>query len=709
MFFAAADTLGFATGGSERMRIDSSGNTTFAGSLDVGNFTFSGSGIVADAGMTIQTGGGSVNAITLASDGDTTFAGDVTTSRLFVEQSAADMIDMTRTGVGTYRFAISGSDAFSLFDVGANSDRLIIDSAGNVGIGGSPATVTHNPHLDIVGNRGTLTVGTGYFEDNGSTNFLNGARPLAFGTGGTEAMRITSAGQVGIGTASPAELLHIYSSGHTKMEIEGGASGDASLMLTETGSTGFSLDYDGGDNKFFISSGTAGTFTPKITIERDSGNVGIGTDTPSSLLEIQTASTSGSADFQIFSRGESPNYEVLKISRSAGDAEILSNQNLILSADYDNNHTGANSNIKFKTDNTERMRIDSAGNVGIGTTAPTGDLSVGSTTTTSGDIHLRTSKTTVTLTPSNTAAGGFDIDTGFVSGGQGPMTLSIGGSEKMRIDSAGNVGIGITPTAPLHVAGTIQSVTGATTIQMFSTGGSGVISQVGSYPLTFLTNSAERMRITSTGDVLIGTTIGSIGSAKISLQTAGGRGYGFNDTAGQAGTKAAIFHSQGTEVGSISITSSATSYISASDYRLKENVVEMTGALDRVAQLKPSRFNFIADSDTTVDGFLAHEVQSVVPEAITGTKDGMKDEEYKKTPAVYKDKVHPAIEEVKDEEGNVTTEAKESWTENVLVSEAVMATRSVEDYQGIDQSKLVPLLVGAIQELRAEIELLKAK
>ena len=86
----------------------------------------------------------------------------------------------------------------------------------------------------------------------------------------------------------------------------------------------------------------------------------------------------------------------------------------------------------------------------------------------------------------------------------------------------------------------------------------------------------------------------------------------------------------------------------------------MTGALDRVSQLKPSRFNFIADSDTTVDGFLAHEVQSVVPEAITGTKDAV------------------------DEEGN-------------------------PEYQGIDQSKLVPLLVGAIQELRAEIELLKNK
>ena len=86
----------------------------------------------------------------------------------------------------------------------------------------------------------------------------------------------------------------------------------------------------------------------------------------------------------------------------------------------------------------------------------------------------------------------------------------------------------------------------------------------------------------------------------------------------------------------------------------------MEGALDRVDALKPSRFNFIADPEKTVDGFLAHEVAEVIPEAISGEKDAV------------------------DEEGNPI-------------------------YQGIDQSKIVPLLVGAIKELRAEIELLKSQ
>ena len=107
-------------------------------------------------------------------------------------------------------------------------------------------------------------------------------------------------------------------------------------------------------------------------------------------------------------------------------------------------------------------------------------------------------------------------------------------------------------------------------------------------------------------------------------------------------------------VGTISVTTSATSYNTSSDHRLKENVVELTGATARLKQLEPKRFNFIADANTTVDGFLAHEVSGIVPEAITGTHN-----------------------EVDADDNPV--------------------------YQGIDQSKLVPLLVATIKELEARI------
>jgi hypothetical protein len=134
-------------------------------------------------------------------------------------------------------------------------------------------------------------------------------------------------------------------------------------------------------------------------------------------------------------------------------------------------------------------------------------------------------------------------------------------------------------------------------------------------------------------------------------------------------------------VGSIVTNASATAYNTSSDYRLKENVVPMTGSIDRLKDLKPSRFNFKADTDKTVDGFLAHEAGEVVPECVSGIKDAMRDEEYEVTPAVM--------------DGDT------------VVTEAVMGTRSVPDYQGIDQSKLVPLLVAALQEAIARIEVLE--
>lgn len=110
----------------------------------------------------------------------------------------------------------------------------------------------------------------------------------------------------------------------------------------------------------------------------------------------------------------------------------------------------------------------------------------------------------------------------------------------------------------------------------------------------------------------------------------------------------------GGTVGHINMTASAVSYNTGSDYRLKENVVDLTGAKSRLQQLLPKRFNFINTPDRTVDGFFAHEAQTIVPESITGTKDEV------------------------DSDGNAV-------------------------YQAIDQSKLVPLLTAALQEAFAEI------
>ena len=115
-----------------------------------------------------------------------------------------------------------------------------------------------------------------------------------------------------------------------------------------------------------------------------------------------------------------------------------------------------------------------------------------------------------------------------------------------------------------------------------------------------------------------------------------------------------------TDVGSISVTTTATAYNTSSDYRLKENIIPLAGAIARLNQLPVHRFNFIADPDTVVDGFIAHEAAAVVPECVTGEKDEV------------------------DEDGDPV-------------------------YQGIDQSKLVPLLTAALQEAIAMISALEAR
>jgi len=187
-------------------------------------------------------------------------------------------------------------------------------------------------------------------------------------------------------------------------------------------------------------------------------------------------------------------------------------------------------------------------------------------------------------------------------------------------------------------------------------------------------SSSERMRITSSGDVCINRTA-PVESEKFSVQNGSNVAF-FNCTTNsnvalmmlkhayaqgsQTATQIQFRNDSNSTVGSITSTNSATAYNTSSDYRLKENVVDLDGAIARVKQLLPKRFNFIVNPETTVDGFLAHEAATVVPEAVTGTHN-----------------------EVNSDNNPV--------------------------YQGIDQSKLVPLLTAALQEAIAKIETLETK
>jgi len=291
-------------------------------------------------------------------------------------------------------------------------------------------------------------------------------------------------------------------------------------------------------------------------------------------------------------------------------------------------------------------------------------------------------------------------------------------TDTLVVDAANNrVGIGTTsPARDLHINGTSANSKAfarfthdglaSTGLDVgYSSGDYASIYNAENTAMVFSTNTAERMRIDSSGNVIFNNTVvpsSSEGGAAFDPNTNGRAVLKLGTTSTGNQGLAEFFNPNG-QVGGIVVNGSATSYNTSSDYRLKENVVDLTGASDRVNQIPVHRFNFIADPDKTVDGFLAHEVADIVPEAISGEKDAMRDEEYEVTPAVYEDVIIPAV---LDDEGN---EIEPERTEQRLVTEAVMGTRSVPDYQGIDQSKLVPLLTAALQHPLSEIADLKAR
>ena len=194
----------------------------------------------------------------------------------------------------------------------------------------------------------------------------------------------------------------------------------------------------------------------------------------------------------------------------------------------------------------------------------------------------------------------------------------------------------------------------------------------------------ENMRITKDGDVLF---------QKTTAATSGAGTY-FNVPTNvstmpvylrfcktYSGVREGIsFAHNDSQVGGITFNDSAASFNTSSDYRLKESVTYDFDATTRLKQLKPARFNFIADADKTVDGFLAHEVSSIVPEAISGTKDELQ---------VWED--------------------GEKLPDGVSVGDNKLDDKdnTIPKYQSIDQSKLVPLLVKTIQELEARITTLE--
>jgi len=254
-------------------------------------------------------------------------------------------------------------------------------------------------------------------------------------------------------------------------------------------------------------------------------------------------------------------------------------------------------------------------------------------------------------------------------GNDGILSIQNNGTTNVTVTAAGNVGIGTSsPGARLQVTDGnfsqlyLNSTTTVCGVRFGNSGSTnGYIYYDNGANLTFQTNGAERARIDSSGNLTVGaTSMPEAARVGISSTSASAVPLVVQQTAAGSTTQnSVIFYRNSTTTGTIQVTGTTTAYNTSSDYRLKENVQPMTGALDKVAALKPCTYTWKLDGSPG-EGFIAHELAEVVPQAVGGEKDAV------------------------DTEGNIKP-------------------------QGIDTSFLVATLTAAIQELKAELDATKAE
>ena len=627
--------------------------------------------------------------------------------------------------------AIAGSKIADFVTNNANNRVLTASGTANSLIGednltftGSILTVTNSSgpaELTLVTPNNTDS-GV-YFNDgsnSGAISYQHSDNSMRFRVNATEKMRIDSSGRVLVGTTTsdtgllildknitaesdPSDTANYHfvirsqsNSNTSKVGIAFKNTSDntdvgAAILHHRTG--GGSV----GDLAFYTSP-SAGTTTQRMLIN-SSGQVGIGTSSPTSSLHVSVGSsgTNSSAGFNEFCiEGGNEDIGMCFLSPAANNRT-----HTIAFGDSNNNAAGK---IQYNH-STDDLTLTASDNiiftgdaVGIGTTSPNTSLEIAST-----DAIIR-------LTDTNTTAGANDLigelqffsndaDAphigGFVKAIQDPSDTfgrrtallfgtqnndaSTNAVEKVRIDCNGKVGIGnSSPQGELHV-GKADNSNHEAMIILNNGGATGHEAGIefryesGTTPrakihvnssdkiLRFSTDNSERMRMDGSGHFLFNcTSIPSSSVAGMAFERNGNSGVLFHSN-GSATTSINVgeFINGNGVVGRITTNGSNCSFTDASDYRLKENEVAISDGITRLKQLKPYRFNYKSDATKTFDGFFAHEAQTVVPESVVGEKDATK------------------------EDGSI-------------------------DPQCIDQSKLVPLLVAALQEAIGRIEALEA-
>ena len=513
------------------------------------------------------------------------------------------------------------------------------------------------------------------------------ATNLTIQSAGTTAITVDTSQNVGIGTTSPSY----------KLDVIGG------IGISYAGAAKLSWNYSGQYLNWIECGGTAGnTYMRFATGNAEamridtSGNVGIGTTSPSSYGKlavtgpiavvgqaanvIQAFAVSGtttSAAYGSFLNTSGSLYYGIENSVGGSIATGAAAYSAVLT-------TSTPTSLNLGTNSTVRATIDSSGNVGIGTTSPAtyGKLvSVQSSTSQSGLVSV--SSSTASTDQAKLTLFHPGNDTFELWGGTNLRFMQSGSTERMRIDSSGRLLVGTTSASgsKLQADGTGGAVnaTASTTaanasLALSSSNGLGTATMlfagIGSSSYAWLQgqntgdNSYKDIVINPNGgNLLVGGTTSL--SAKVAVfQDLGGVGDGISirDTGSSYGSGAVYIKFQnnaGSVAGSIQHTASTTvNYNSSSDYRLKEDVKPLTGSLDRVLKINPVSYNWTVDK-VYGEGFIAHELQAIVPIAVSGEKDAV------------------------DADGKPI-------------------------YQGVDYSKITPLLVAAIQELKADFDAYKA-
>ena len=547
----------------EVMRLDDSGNTEFSGAITAGDDIT----LANNKYYQVKDTAGSAIRLLGLDNSDNIYMG-------FVDDA---------NGTGSLNLRTAGTNALTIDNsqnvgIDQTSPSSFYSGARNLVIGN---TSQAESGLTIVSSGGASSYGEIFFAD-GTTgneayrgfiqyNHDNSTDSLLFGTAGSERMRITSGGDMYLGgTASGGTpALYFYNN-------------DTARAFIQASSTSMKLDSDSGF-EFHANNGAS-----RIDIN-SSGQLGVNC-TPGFMLNVDYGAPA-SAD------------RYIGVFQSESTRQFAIGWDDDVSSMAIGTKTNHNLNIFTNGITNPRMTIASDGDVGIGTTANLGKLSVNSGISGSSLDNVITIHQATTGNDKPAVGFGVAIGNGGESTNAGDLIISTA--------SGGSLG--------------------------------------------------ERMRITSDGHTLIGvTSITDTSSRTFGNAFSGSSSYGNWTSWGSGSHTHAIFRNGTSIVGTITTSSSATAYNTSSDYRLKENEVIISDGLTRLNELKPYRFNFISDADTTVDGFFAHEVAEVVPEAVTGEKDAV------------------------DDGGNIVS-------------------------QGIDQSKLVPLLVKALQEADDKIDALTAR